>query len=189
MEEKLSQLKTLVAEIVDLGQASAVLVWDQQTYMPPGAAEARANQLACIRKLLQERATAPELVELLDMQDIAERRTEGFSEGQRAKVAIARALVHDPHNVILDEPTAGLDVMSSRRMRDTIRKLRDAGKCILFSTHQMHEVAELCERVVLIADGVVKTHATPAELLESTGHDDPSRQHGSIEAQFYSGFS
>ena len=85
------------------------------------------------------------------MADIAERRTEGFSQGQRVKTAIARALVHDPRNVILDEPTNGLDVMATRAMRAFMQRLKREGRCVLFSSHIMQEVAALCDRIVVIA--------------------------------------
>ena len=112
------------------------------------------------------------LVEALDMGGIVDRRTAGFSQGESVKVAIARALVHDPHNVLLDEPTAGLDVMSTRKMRAMIRQLRDDGRCILFSSHLMHEVSELCDHIVVIARGVIAASGSPDELLESTGCTD-----------------
>ncbi len=112
------------------------------------------------------------LIDMLGMEDIAERRTEGFSTGQRVKVAIARALVHDPPNVLLDEPTSGLDVMATRAMREAIRRLRDAGKCVLLSTHIMQEVSALCDRVVVIAEGRVVADGTPDQLRESTGQDN-----------------
>jgi len=110
-----------------------------------------------------------ELIELLDMQAIADRRCAGFSEGETVKVAMARALVHDPSTVLLDEPTAGLDVMAARKVRDLIRRLRDQGRCVLFSSHLMHEVAELCDRVVVIAGGRVAAAGTPDEIKQSTG--------------------
>ncbi len=113
-----------------------------------------------------------ELVTLLAMEDVADRPTEGFSTGERLKVAIARSLVHDPPNVLLDEPTNGLDVMSTRAMRDVIRHLRDAGKCVLFSSHIMQEVAALCDHIVIIARGQVVSAGTPAELKATTGHTD-----------------
>lgn len=109
------------------------------------------------------------LVELLEMEDIDNRRTEGFSSGQRVKVAIARALVHDPPNVLLDEPTNGLDVMSTRAMRNFICNLRDEGKCVLFSSHIMQEVTALCDTIVIINHGEVAASGTSAELLSSTG--------------------
>jgi sodium transport system ATP-binding protein len=112
------------------------------------------------------------LVELLEMQDIIDRRTEGFSSGQRIKVAIARALVHQPQNVLLDEPTNGLDVMSTRAMRAFIRRLRDAGKCVLFSSHIMQEVSALCDHIVIIHKGIVVASGRPEELLKSTGMEN-----------------
>jgi sodium transport system ATP-binding protein len=107
-----------------------------------------------------------ELIELLDMQEFAERRAKGFSHGQRIKVAIARALVHSPRNVVLDEPTNGLDVMATRGLRSLIRQLRDAGHCVLFSSHVMQEVASLCDEVVIIAHGIVVVHGTPEEIRQ-----------------------
>jgi sodium transport system ATP-binding protein len=113
-----------------------------------------------------------ELMVMLDLQAIANRKTEGFSTGERLKVAIARALVHDPNNVLLDEPTNGLDVKSTRAMRQFIRKLRDNGKCIVLTSHIMQEVAALCDQIVIIAHGSVATQGTPAELLHKTGKDN-----------------
>ena len=112
------------------------------------------------------------LVELLDMRAIADRRAEGMSMGERLKVAIARALVHQPDNVLLDEPTNGLDVMSTRSMRTVIRRLREAGKCVLFSSHVMQEVAALCDEVVVVARGRVAARGTPEELKHMTGKDN-----------------
>lgn len=109
------------------------------------------------------------LIKLLDMQDIADRRTEGFSTGQRVKVAIARALVHDPPNILLDEPTSGLDVMSTRAMRSFIRRLRDEGKCVLFTSHIMQEVAALCEQIIILNKGKVVASGAPEALLTETG--------------------
>ncbi len=109
------------------------------------------------------------LIGALDMADIADRRTEGFSQGQRVKTAIARALVHDPRNVILDEPTNGLDVMATRAMRSFMRKLKDEGRCVLFSSHIMQEVGALCDRIVVIAKGRVVADESPDALREQTG--------------------
>ncbi len=109
------------------------------------------------------------LIQALGMADFADRRTEGFSQGQRIKTAIARALVHGPDHVILDEPTNGLDVMATRAMRTFMRDLRDAGKCVLFSSHIMQEVAALCDRIVVIAHGRVAADASPDQLREQTG--------------------
>lgn len=112
------------------------------------------------------------LMALLEMEAIADRLTEGFSTGERLKVAIARALVHDPGNVLLDEPTNGLDVKSTRAMRQFIRKLREDGRCILLTSHIMQEVAALCDRIVIISNGMVAAQGTPEELLERTGRDN-----------------
>jgi len=108
------------------------------------------------------------LIKLLDMQDIADRRAEGFSQGQRVKTAIARALVHQPQNILLDEPTGGLDVLSTRAMRAFIRRLRDEGRCVLFSSHIMQEVSTLCDNIVVLARGQVVATGTPDELRRMT---------------------
>ena len=118
------------------------------------------------------RTRADALIGLLDLKDIAERRTEGFSQGERVKTAIGCALVHDPKNVILDEPTNGLDVMATRRMRTLIREFKGSGRCVLFSSHIMQEVAALCDRIVVIAKGKVVAAGTPDELRQSTGEDN-----------------
>lgn len=109
------------------------------------------------------------LAAALDMDDILDRQTEGFSQGQRTKTAIARALVHDPRNVILDEPTNGLDVMTTRAMRGFLRQLRDEGRCVIFSSHIMQEVAALCDRIVIVAKGKVVASGTADELRAQTG--------------------
>jgi len=107
----------------------------------------------------------------LDMGDFINRRTEGFSQGQNVKVAIARAMVHEPQTVLLDEPSNGLDVMSTRALRDYIRKLKAAGHSVVLSTHIMQEVAALCDRIVIIAKGEVAADGTTSELLERSGCD------------------
>ncbi|MEW6168168.1 MAG: ATP-binding cassette domain-containing protein [Pseudomonadota bacterium] len=117
----------------------------------------------------QLRARTDALIQALDMRAIEHRRADGFSQGQRVKTAIARALVHDPRNVVLDEPTNGLDVMATRAMRAFLRRLRDEGRCILFSSHIMQEVAALCDRVVVIAHGRVVAAGTPDEIRDRTG--------------------
>jgi sodium transport system ATP-binding protein len=109
------------------------------------------------------------LVKALEMDDIADRRTEGFSQGQRVKTAIARALVHDPRNVILDEPTNGLDVMATRALRQFMARLKAEGRCVLFSSHIMQEVAALCDRIVVIAHGRVVADESPDALRAQTG--------------------
>ncbi len=113
-----------------------------------------------------------DLFDMLEMGEIAERRAKGFSRGQTMKVALARALVHRPHNVLLDEPTNGLDVATSRAVRALIRRIRDEGRCILFSSHLMQEVEALCDKVVVIGKGRVLANGTPAELRRATGADD-----------------
>ena len=113
-----------------------------------------------------------QLLDLLDMRAIADRRTSGFSHGERTKVALARALVHDPQNVLLDEPTNGLDVMSTRAVRAIVRRLRDEGRCVLFSSHVMQEVSALCDSIVVIASGRVVAHGTPDELRQHTGFEN-----------------
>ena len=112
------------------------------------------------------------IVELLDIGDFAERRTKGFSQGQRTKVAIARSLVHDPQNIILDEPSNGLDVMATRSLRELILKLKDAGRCVLFSSHVMQEIIALCDDIVIIAHGKVAIHDTADGIRNQTGCDD-----------------
>ena len=121
-------------------------------------------------KQIAERTKA--LSDALDMGDILDRQTEGFSQGQRTKTAIARALVHDPRNVILDEPTNGLDVMTTRAMRGFLRQLREEGRCVIFSSHIMQEVAALCDRIVIIAKGTVVAAGTADELREQAGEDN-----------------
>ena len=109
------------------------------------------------------------LIQALAIEDIAGRRTEGFSNGQRVKTAIARALVHDPRNVLLDEPTNGLDVMATRALRKFMQQLRAEGRCVLFSSHIMQEVAALCDRIVVIAKGHVVAQGTADELRAQAG--------------------
>lgn len=111
------------------------------------------------------------LIDELGLHDLADRPTQGFSQGERMKVAIARALVHNPQTVLLDEPTNGLDIMSTRSMRDLIRGLKAQGKCVLFSSHIMQEVAALCDRIVIINKGRAVFSGTPQEVLTATALD------------------
>jgi sodium transport system ATP-binding protein len=119
---------------------------------------------------LRQRTKA--LLDLLDMNGIADRRTAGFSHGERTKVGLARALVHNPQNVLLDEPTNGLDVMSTRAVRTIVRRLKEEGRCVLFSSHVMQEVSALCDSIVVIAHGQVVGRGTPDDLRRHTGHEN-----------------
>ena len=128
--------------------------------LTPSAAQARADSLA----------------RMLQMEPLLERRTEGFSQGERMKTALARALVHDPHNIILDEPTNGLDVQATRALREGLRRLRDEqGKCIVFCTHVMQEVQRLCDQVLVMARGRAVAQGTVDELCALTGQSDFER--------------
>jgi sodium transport system ATP-binding protein len=118
-------------------------------------------------------ARAELLAKMLEMQPLLDRRTEGFSQGERMKTALARALVHNPPNIVLDEPTNGLDVLATRSLRETLRRLRDdEGKCIVFSTHIMQEVERLCDHVVVVAQGRTVAAGTVAELSASARQTD-----------------
>jgi len=108
----------------------------------------------------------------LDMGDILDRQTDGFSQGQRTKTAIARALVHDPRNVILDEPTNGLDVMTTRALRRFLLGLREEGRCVILSSHIMQEVAALCDHIVIIAKGTVMAAGSADELRAQSGESN-----------------
>ena len=119
---------------------------------------------------LRERTDA--LLGALDMGSIASRRVSGFSHGERTKVALARALVHDPQNILLDEPTNGLDVMSTRSVRDMIRQLRADGRCVVFSSHVMQEVSALADFVIVIASGRVVAAGTSDQLRARAGQDN-----------------
>jgi sodium transport system ATP-binding protein len=112
---------------------------------------------------------------MFDMTALLDRRTEGFSQGERMKTALARALVHDPPNIVLDEPTNGLDVLATRALRECLRWLRTpagGSKCIVFSTHIMQEVERLCDSVVVVAQGRTVASGSVADLLEATGESD-----------------
>jgi sodium transport system ATP-binding protein len=112
------------------------------------------------------------LIQMLDMTAIADRRTQGFSHGERTKVALARAVVHDPRNILLDEPTNGLDVMSTRAVRDIIRAFRSEGRCVLFSSHVMQEVSALCDQIIVIARGRVVASGSPDDLRAKAGRQN-----------------
>ncbi|MBV8876285.1 MAG: ATP-binding cassette domain-containing protein [Gammaproteobacteria bacterium] len=110
------------------------------------------------------RARAAELIKLLEMEEFADRPARGFSQGERLRTALARALIHRPRNLVLDEPTNGLDVMAVRALRRVLLQLRDAGHCVLFSSHVMQEVSALCDEVVVIAHGTVLEQGAPEEI-------------------------
>ena len=112
-----------------------------------------------------------ELIAQLGMEPIADRRVDGFSHGERTKVSLLRSLVHGPQNVLLDEPTNGLDVASTRAVRAVIRRLRQEGKCVLFSSHVMQEVSALCDSIVIIGQGRVVAHGSPADIRRQAGQD------------------
>ena len=125
------------------------------------------------RQHAQQRADL--LAEVLELRPLLERRCDGFSQGEKMKVALARALVHDPKNIILDEPTNGLDVIATRALREFLRWLRSpegGSKCIIFSTHIMQEVERLCDHVVVVAHGKTVAHGSVPQLLQQTGETD-----------------
>jgi sodium transport system ATP-binding protein len=120
-------------------------------------------------------ARAEALAHMLEMKRLLDRRTDGFSQGERMKTALARALVHDPPNIVLDEPTNGLDVLATRALREALRWLRTregGGKCIVFSTHIMQEVERLCDSVVVVSHGRTVASGTVEALLAQTGERD-----------------
>jgi sodium transport system ATP-binding protein len=120
--------------------------------------------------LLEERIEA--LIARLSMAEIADRPAKGFSQGERTKVALARALIHQPEYLLLDEPTSGLDVMATRDLRDWLRELKTQGCCVLLSSHVMQEVAALADEIVIIAAGQIAAIGTPAMLADDFGLDD-----------------
>ena len=117
----------------------------------------------------EREARAAELIKLLEMEEFADRIAKGFSQGQKIKAALARAIIHRPRNVLLDEPTNGLDVMAVRTLRRLLKRLRDEGHCLLFSSHVMQEVAALCDEVVVVAHGTVVASGAPEDIRARTG--------------------
>jgi sodium transport system ATP-binding protein len=120
----------------------------------------------------QSERTIAKFAGWLDMNAVLDRRCEGFSQGERMKVAIARALVHEPSHVILDEPTNGLDVMTTRALRELIKRLKAEGRTVMFSSHIMQEVAALCDEIIIIARGRVTAQGSAADLLALSGKDN-----------------
>ena len=112
------------------------------------------------------------LVDLLNMEDFARRRAGGFSQGQKTKVALARAMIHEPKTLILDEPTNGLDVMATRNLREIILRLKSEGHCVLFSSHVMQEVSVLCDSIAIINDAKIALTGSVPTILERTGCED-----------------
>jgi sodium transport system ATP-binding protein len=191
---KTTTLRMLAGLIVP--DAGRILVDDIDVARHPGAALARMGVLSDARGLYPRltarenilyfgrlhgmapeaaNARAERLAELLELKPLLDRRTEGFSQGERMKTALARALVHDPSHIVLDEPTNGLDVLATRALREALRRLRTpegGGKCIVFSTHIMQEVERLCDSVVVVAGGRTVARGSVAQLLADTGQDD-----------------
>ncbi|CCQ12231.1 ABC-type Na+ transport system, ATPase component [Pseudoalteromonas luteoviolacea B = ATCC 29581] len=120
----------------------------------------------------QAKQATQETLQQLNMLEIADRRCKGFSQGQRMKTALAQAIVHKPSNIILDEPTRGLDVMSTRLLRDILQALKEAGHCVVFSSHVMQEVAALCDHVVVMAKGKVIAEGAPSDLCNMTNKEN-----------------
>ncbi|RYV03840.1 ABC transporter [Shewanella sp. OPT22] len=120
---------------------------------------------------IEAKLATTDVITQLSLEDIADRRCKGFSQGQRMKTALAQAIVHKPSNIILDEPTRGLDVMSTRQLRDCLQALKAQGHCVLFSSHVMQEVAALCDKVIVMAKGKVVAEGSPQELCQLTGKE------------------
>ena len=163
----------VVSDTLDVKRSLGVLTHNAGVYERMTARE----NIAYFGRLngMREEALGPRidhLAQVLEMTDFIDRRCKGFSQGQKTKTALARSLVHNPKNVILDEPTNGLDVMATRGLRDVILKLKAAGHCVLFSSHIMQEVAALCDEIVIIAHGVVKASGSPDALREQSGESD-----------------
>ena len=110
-----------------------------------------------------------QVLSVLGLESIADRRTSGFSQGERMKTALGRALLHSPQNLLLDEPTNGLDVPTVRSLRDLLRRLRDTGTCVVFSSHVLEEVRALCDKVVIISSGNLMAQGSPSELCSQAG--------------------
>lgn len=152
-------------------QARIGVMTDAHGLYPRLTAREHIEYFARLRGLsaAQVRSRGEELIRQLAMEDISGRRAEGYSQGQRMKVCLARALVHDPQNLILDEPTNGLDVMTTRSVRTILQGLKSDNKCVLLSSHIMQEVSALCDEVVVIAAGKVLYQGGLEQMLVHTG--------------------
>lgn len=161
-----------IAQDPQAGQARMGVLPDAHGLYPRLTAREHIRYFGQLRGMRGQalEARIEELLQQLDMSGIADRRAEGFSNGERMKVSLGRALVHDPRTVMLDEPTNGLDVQSTRAVRGLIRTMRADGKCVLFSSHIMQEVSALCDRIVIIAGGRIVAEGTPDQIMEQTGH-------------------
>ena len=141
---------------------------------PRLTAREHIEYFARLRKM--DRATirqrTDKLIETLDMDEIADRRAEGFSQGEKMKVCLSRSLIHDPQNLIMDEPTNGLDVMTTRSVRGILHQLKKDNKCILLSSHIMQEISALCDEIIVIADGRVLLQGSLDALARATGEGD-----------------
>jgi len=122
------------------------------------------------REQVQDRVA--KLIDDFALGEFADRPAKGYSQGQRTRIALARAIIHQPRNLLLDEPTAGLDVMATRGLREQVRQLRDAGRCVLLSSHVMQEVTNLCDHIVIIAQGRVVAAGSPDEIRRQAGQED-----------------
>ncbi len=141
---------------------------DAQGLYPRLTARENIRYFARLQGIKNTEGRIEDLSSLLGMETFIDRRVDGFSQGQRMKVAIGRAIVHNPPNIILDEPTNGLDVVSTRAMRTLIRSLKERGHCVLFSSHMMQEVESLCDRVVIIVHGQAVFEGPLTDLLVHT---------------------
>jgi sodium transport system ATP-binding protein len=147
---------------------------DAHGLYPRLTAREHIEYFAQLRKLDKStiRRRVGQLIEQLAMEEIADRRAEGYSQGEKMKVCLARSLVHDPQNIIMDEPTNGLDVMTTRSVRKILQDLKQKNKCILLSSHIMQEISALCDEVIVISDGKVLMQGSLDEMLALAGESD-----------------
>jgi sodium transport system ATP-binding protein len=159
--DSLGRQRRLGALLDHIGVYSRLTVRENLTYfgrlrgMLPTVLEKRVN----------------EAISILGLQSIADRRTFGFSQGERMKTALGRAILHSPQHLLLDEPTNGLDIPTVRSLRELLRRLRDAGACIVFSSHVLEEVRALCDSVVIISNGRLIAQGSQTEICSETNTD------------------